>query len=166
MKKVLVLLIILVNVFSLSCCKENEIIESKIRVYNVKTNGDTNEREVLLFSLEDISSYIWAEHRIIFKSEFDYNSGDIGTDNPQLGSQIFGTDSRDIFRLYIDDTLIYEGEYNQAISSSYVPEGIVMFDLEDGVKFELGITGIDSNYDKRNDERLYRVLEDAGLLED
>jgi len=84
-------------------------------------------------------------------------------DDPKLrkgGSILLGTTQGDRFILKINGEKIYEGFFEQALTSSFFPIGAVITDTEHGIRIEFN----NIEDDKRSDERIYKLLRGKKLL--
>jgi hypothetical protein len=120
-----------------------------------------------IFTGDDIDYYDWNNQMIIFKKESGIDCKpieDFEHNHQTLSS--FATTSRDKFYIYIDDEFIYDGYYGQSIISSFLPIGITMVDVEDGVKIRYWILDNMDKNDKRFDDRLYDALKANNILKE
>lgn len=128
--------------------KESFIKESTVAVREYKgDNKDTNNTE------SDTTS----EVILVFDEPKDSKSNaTIG------GSMVFNTGHQDMFMVFVDDELIYEGFYNQSLLSSFLPTGAVM---KDGLGYVwIDFRLMDSEEDHRDDSRIYDALNSLGLI--
>lgn len=115
----------------------------------------------------DIEYYDWNNQTIIFKKESGIDCKPIENfeHNHQTLSS-FATTSRDKFYIYVDDEFIYDGYYAQSVISSYLPIGITMIDVENGVMIKYWTLDNMEKNDKRFDNRLYNALKANDILKE
>ena len=120
-----------------------------------------------MFTGDDIKYYDWNNQIIIFKEEYEIDCEPIENieHNHQTLSS-FATSSRDKLYIYIDDEFIYDGYYDQAYISSFLPIGITMSDIKDGVKIKYWVLDDMEKNDQRFDDRLYDALKANGILKE
>ncbi|MCK8058345.1 MULTISPECIES: hypothetical protein [unclassified Fusibacter] len=144
---------------------KNEFVEE------LSTNDLDLSEATLMFSEKDIESYRWDSHEIVFKPNFITYLKDMKTDKREDGilklsggSEYFNTDQKDYFIVSLHGNAIYSGHFEQSpISSMYQPS-IKMLDTESGIRLE----AVETEYeivDKRENETLYELLKELGLIE-
>ncbi|MDM8534641.1 hypothetical protein QUF55_08095, partial [Clostridiaceae bacterium HSG29] len=120
-----------------------------------------------MFTGDDIEYYGWNNQTIIFKKESGIDCKPIENfkSNYQTLSS-FATTSRDKFYIYVEDEFIYDGYYAQSMISSFLPIGITMIDIENGVKIKYwALDNMDKN-DERFNDRLYDALKANNILKE
>ncbi len=165
MKKFTIIFLVLILLLFVSCKVEESDERSTIKFYNCNSNDIERTNKTLLFTDNDIDSFDW-ESQTIYFNENIYIQDELleGRKAVGIGSEIFSTGSRDLFLVYVDDELIYEGQYSQSYASSYMPIGVVLLDQLDGVR--LSYSMLDGNEDIRFDERIYKALNSNNLLKE
>lgn len=142
---------------------EKRVDCDKLKVYAAdKTDLLTGDQELrLLFTGEDIEYYDWVRHAIGFKNEFlegRYKGDEYGWIHG--GSQMLDTKDTDAFLVYIDDELIYRGDFPYSAFSSQMNRRITMRDegiemvIKEGYEVE----------DKRHDRRVYDFFNNRNML--
>ena len=173
MKKIILLLVILLQVCFIVSCESstaNKLNKVTIEFYNAVEKEAFSEEYIIskepLFTGEDINYYEWNTHTIVFKDEFLSQQKNNDKNIKIGGSAMFGTKARDKFMVYVDNELIYDGFYNQSSLSSFFPIGAVMVDISDGVRIVFqGIQSVEPE-DNRFDLRIYEALKRDEILRD
>ena len=172
MKSKIILSITLLFIFMLVGCNNftndgsNKVVIEFYNAVPTETySGEYLVSEKPIFTGDDIEYYDWNNQTIIFKKESEIDCKPIENfeSNHQTLSS-FATTSRDKFYIYVDDEFIYDGYYGQSIISSFLPIGITMIDVENGVRIKYWTLDSMEKNDERFDDRLYDALKANDIL--
>lgn len=164
------LLAILLFVLSLCGCENSEtttaVTSDRLVFYNMTLNneGEYVANESPMFTIEDVESYDWKNHVILFRKDVleKMNTESRSFSNKVGGIKKLMTGPMDMFAIYIDDELIYEGYYGQTTISSNTVTGNVMEEVPNGVQMSYYYSSDEK--DLRLDTRIYELLEEKNLI--
>jgi len=165
MKATIKIIAILSLLFILSACNDYDNDADRIELYilrNIKgTNNFVIDEEPIITG-EDILSYEWDKHTIVFKDEFlkSRQIDKIEDDSMFGGSKILGVYYPNQFAIYIDGKELYRGYIEPPVFISFMPTGPMMSHSENGIIFNC----FDKKLDTRNNEKLYKILKNNDLL--
>ncbi|MTI70825.1 MAG: hypothetical protein FH751_11305 [Firmicutes bacterium] len=137
----------------------------RLKLYILRHVEGTNDLvidESPIITGEDILSYEWDTHKIVFKDEF-LSSCEVDETKDDFivgGSKILGVYYPDQFAVYIDDEELYRGHMKPQAYISFMPRGPMISNSDKGIIIEC----LDSNFDTRNNEKQYEVLKNNDLL--
>lgn len=165
-----------VIVFIVSGCSKSNVNDDstadRFEVYIGDKANISNEyviRDKPIFTDSDIKYYDWDKQKIVFKDEYlEQLNVPFIEDKKYIGvSRLLGTCSLDKFYVYINDEMIYDGFFAQSMLSSFLPQGTIISDIDDGIS----ITYINSRNDNdlrdsRYDERILKLLEKKDLIKE
>ncbi|XMB66566.1 hypothetical protein RI065_09720 [Mycoplasmatota bacterium zrk1] len=158
---ILALLITLVCLLS-GCAEAMSIDAHKLEVYILRKSDESNEfimDKTPIFTGNEIESYEWDTHTIIFNSEFilSMEKKNLKEEDEILlgGSTILDVYYPDQFALFLEGEELYRGYLAPPVYSSFLPMGPRIANSENGIV----IMCIDGKLDTRNDDRLKDFLE-------
>lgn len=132
-----------------------------------KNTAEFVKDESPIFTGEDIKSYDWDTHTIIFTDEFleDKIIQDVAGDDSFLygGSQILGVFYPDQFALYLEGEELYRGFLRPQLFISFMPTGPMFSDVENGIEIS-NVGNVVDKEDLRDNEELYKFLKDNNML--
>lgn len=149
----------------LSACNDEKNNADNLEFYILRHVEGSNEfvkDDKPIFTGEDILSYDWDSHTIIFMEDFlsSRRYDEIEEDIIIGGSQLLGVFYPDQFAIYLDGEELYRGYLQPQAFVSFIPGGPIISDSEKGII--INNTSIES--DARNNKKLYEFLEDNDLL--
>lgn len=120
-----------------------------------------------IFTEDDMRSYDWDTHTIIFTEEFLADRGIIDEVDPESllygGSQVLGEFYPDQFAIFLDGEELYRGYLQLPLFLSFMPSGPMIFDVDKGIEIKY-VGNVADKTDPRDNENLYNFLKDRHLL--
>lgn len=165
MKTTIKLTVIITLLFILSACNDYNNDADRLELYilrHVKGTNDFVIDEDPIITGEDILSYEWDTHTIVFKDEF-LSSCEVGETEDDFGvggSKILGIYYPDQFAVYLYGEELYRGYMKPQAYVSFMPMGPMISNSDKGIIIEC----LDNNLDTRNNEKLHEILKNNGLL--
>lgn len=173
--KIIIVLLLITNIMG---CSSKDMSDGKFEMYISRQAEDHDtfiEDDAPIFTEDDIEHYEWDSHTIIFNKDFldvrksimsDKFDSDGSLEDAWVlgGSLILDAKYPDRFTIYIDNEEIYCGTFEKPLISSFIPAGAVISDVKDGVKIKYRAFGDESTIDKRDDKKIYKLLESYGLI--
>ncbi|PKM95610.1 MAG: hypothetical protein CVU84_02065 [Firmicutes bacterium HGW-Firmicutes-1] len=173
MKNLVRLISFLLVIVMISGCSRRNNDDStgdRFKVYIGDTTDLSSEyviRDKPIFTDNDIEYYDWDNQKIVFKDEYLEQLDVPFVEEKRYigGSRLLGTSSIDKFYVYVDDELIYDGCFAQSMLSSFLPQGAIISDINDGVYIKF-VNLCGDQLDKRYDERILKLLEKKALIKE
>lgn len=167
MKRLLLILITAVLLFSLCACRSQRA-DLKFYVLSAEDVTENMSDSALLslakkkgrlaFTGEQVQGYLWAEHQVRLK-DVDVRGG-----AQDGGSRLFQTNAGDLFVLALGGRVIYTGGFEAGAGTVTPPRSPYITDIDE-TTFAICY---DAKYtdcaDPRGNERLYNFLTDRQLL--
>lgn len=145
-------------------CSSNSNDANRIEFYilgSIEGPGEF-EGKSPIFTGDDILSYDWDTHTILFKEEFLAPLATYGPKDAVIkgGSAILDAYYPEQFAVALDGEELYRGYMQPQGYSSFMPAEPIISDVEGGII----IRGLEGEKDTRNNNKLYKVLKSNGLL--
>lgn len=173
MRNICKLIIVISILLILSGCQKTNHNAENLEMYILRHSViDKNNSEIIkddspIFTGNDIKSYDWDTHTIIFTDEFlterKVDDAEVSDSLIDGGSQILGVFYPDQFAFCLDGEEMYRGYMKPQLFISFLPSGPIISDVENGIEIK-NVGNVNDKTDPRDNKELYNFLKDKELL--